>query len=363
MRANTRKCVQKGANLSLMFHQIHTLRLQLNWELINAISKIDRFDASWSSLERAEGRSLKMLKNIATVRSVGASTRIEGSSLSDNEVERLIANLDRSNLHERDQQEVAGYFTTLDLITDSFPEIAISETAIKSLHNNLMRFSTADEWHRGQYKQHSNSVQAQTPDGNTYTIFQTTPPGIATESAMKALVDWYSDDTNVHALIKSAIFCYDFLSIHPFQDGNGRMSRLLSTLLLLKSGYKWIQYVSFEYEIESRKGEYYRTLIDCQQRRPGEEVTTWVYFFLQCLSNIQDQLLHKLQHKSNGVQLSPREQEVLRFVQSHPATGSGKLADALKVSLRTVQQILKVLLEKGLIEKKGIGKATTYSAP
>lgn len=359
MRANACKIVQI---CDYMLQQIHTLRLQLDWDLVNAISKIDRFDASWNSLEKTEGRSLKHLKTIATVRSVGASTRIEGSSLSDNEVQALIQNLDITKLHQRDEQEVAGYFTTLDLIADTYSEIAVSETAIKSLHNNLMRFNAADGWHRGGYKQHSNSVQAQTPEGKAYTIFQTTPPGIATEDSMRDLIDWYATEEKVHALIRTAIFCYEFLSIHPFQDGNGRLSRLLSTLLLLKNGYKWIQYVSFEHEIESLKSEYYRCLMDCQQHRPGEDITKWVHFFTKCLSNIQDQLLNKLQRKPSNLLLSAREQEVLRFIESHPASGSGKIAQELKLSLRTAQQTLAGLLEKGVIEKAGIGKATAYSS-
>ena len=340
---------------------VYTFRLNMNWTLINAISKIDRFDAKWSNIEKREGRSLKQLKSIATVRSVGASTRIEGSAMSDEEVHVLIENLDITKLQDRDAQEVAGYFTTLDLISDSYNQIGISESQIKGLHKSLMQFSKNDEWHRGNYKQHSNSVQAQKPDGESYLIFETTPPGISTEDAMRNLVEWYNTEENVHPLVKSALFCYDFVSIHPFQDGNGRMSRLLASLVLLKHGYKWIQYVSFEHEIESRKGEYYRKLMECQKERPNEDVSSWVLFFFSCLSNIQDQLMEKLESSAANNQLSPRDKRIYMFVEFNNGCSSGNISNKLGIPLPTVKKALGELVAKGLLEKNGTGPGTNYS--
>ncbi|MCR6722667.1 MAG: Fic family protein [Chitinophagaceae bacterium] len=151
-------------------------------------------------------------------------------------------------------------------------------------------------------KINSNRVERTEADGSKTPIFETTAPGWATQDAMAALIDWYQNDSSTHPLIKAAIFVYEFLSIHPFQDGNGRTSRLLATLLLLKSGYVWIEYVSFEHEIEHRKKEYYKNLMDAQRNRPGEDVTAWVYFFLDCLKNIQQQLLEKVKKRNNGKQ-------------------------------------------------------------
>jgi Fic family protein len=333
----------------------------MNWTLINAISKIDRFDAKWSNIEKKEGRSLKQLKSIATVRSVGASTRIEGSAMSDEEVHVLIENLDITKLQDRDAQEVAGYFTTLDLISDSYNQIGISESQIKGLHKSLMQFSKNDEWHRGNYKQHSNSVQAQKPDGESYLIYETTPPGISTDDAMRNLVEWYNTEENVHPLVKSALFCYDFVSIHPFQDGNGRMSRLLASLVLLKHGYKWIQYVSFEHEIESRKGEYYRKLMECQKERPNEDVSSWVLFFFSCLSNIQDQLMEKLESSAANNELSPRDKRIYMFVEFNNGCSSGNISKKLGIPLPTVKKALGELVAKGLLEKNGTGPGTNYS--
>jgi len=232
---------------------VHTETLDLNWKLINIISEIDRFDASWQAIERREGQSLKELKFIATVRSVGASTRIEGSKLSDEEVDVLLRNMDITKLVERDQQEVVGYFEVLDLIDENYQAIPVSENGLKNLHNQLLKYSKKDEWHKGNYKQHTNAVEAHLPDGTTQIIFQTTPPGFPTEDAMREMVFWYETDIDTHALVKCALLCYEFVSIHPFQDGNGRLSRLLAILLLRQNGYQWIRYVSFEHEIESQK--------------------------------------------------------------------------------------------------------------
>ena len=151
-----------------------------------------------------------------------------------------------------------------------------------------------DAWHRGDYKQLSNAVEANHPDGTKQIIFKTTESGLPTEEAMKHLLEWYHSDKDTLAVVKVALFVYDFLSIHPFQDGNGRLSRLLTTLLLLRHGYSWIQFVSFEHEIESRKAEYYKVLMQAQQQRPGESLDEWVFFFLDCLTNIQSQLIKSL---------------------------------------------------------------------
>ncbi len=329
-------------------------------QLTNEISQIDRFDASWTTIEKREGQTLKQLKSIATVRSVGASTRIEGSKMTDDEVEVLINNLEVSKLEERDQQEVAGYFETLELIAESFRDIDITENNLKHLHNTLMKHSEKDVWHKGNYKQHSNVVEAENPDGSKYVIFKTTDPGFATEDAMAKLIAWYKKDTETLPLIKAAVFVYDFLSIHPFQDGNGRLSRLIATLLLLKNGYKWIQYVSFEHEIESKKVDYYRVLRACQAHRPNENVSEWVEFFLESLRNIQIQLLQKLSQKGIDSQLSPRDKSILTYVGDHPGCKSGEIAKKLGIPSPTIKRILSDLLSKNLIEKHGSGAGVNY---
>lgn len=344
-----------------MENTVYSFTLNIDWELIKLISQIDRFDASWTTIEKKEGQSLKQLKSIATVRSVGASTRIEGSKMSDQEVEVLLKEIDITKIVDRDSQEVVGYFETLDLISESHEDIPISESSLKNLHNILLKYSSKDDWHKGDYKQHSNAVEAKLADGTKQVIFQTTEPGFPTQDAMRMLIEWYLKDNLTHPLVKSALFTYEFVSIHPFQDGNGRLSRLLSTLLLLKHGYQWIQYVSFEHEVEIRKAQYYNVLRSCQAKRPNEDVTGWIRFFFDTLRNIQKQLMQKFESKGIETRLSPRERAILTFIENNPGCKSGNIAKRLDIPSPTVKRILPDLIKKNLIEKYGIGPGTNYS--
>jgi len=286
---------------------------------MNEISKVDRFDASWDIIEKREGQTLKQLKNIAT-----------------------------------------GYYEALDTIGESYRDIEITEGNIKNLHNILMKYCDKDAWHKGGYKQVSNAVEANHPDGSKQLVFKTAEPGFETEEAMRQLFAWYHSDTDTLPIIKSALFVYEFLSIHPFQDGNGRLSRLLGTLLLLKHGYSWIQYVSFEHEIESRKAEYYKVLMTTQKQRPGEKVDDWVIFFLNCMMNIQDQLMEKLKTKGSAAQLGPKEKTILAVIENNPGIKSGEVAEKLAIPLSTVKKILSSMVERRLILMSGAGAGTNY---
>jgi len=344
-----------------MKNYVHTFELNIDWKLIKLISRLDRFDASWATIEKKEGQSLKDLKAIATVRSVGASTRIEGSKMSNDEVEVLLNEIDIMKIEDRDSQEVVGYYEVLEIITESSENIGINESSIKNLHNILLKHSKKDEWHRGDYKQQSNAVEAKSPDGTNKIIFKTTEPGFPTQDAMRQLIEWYDADNDTHPLVKCAVFAYDFVSIHPFQDGNGRLSRLISTLLLKKHGYNWIQYVSFEHEIESRKVEYYRVLRDCQSERPSEDVSAWIIYFFSALGNVQEHLIKKLKKSGIETKLSPREKSILTFIDNHVGCKSGAIANQLGIPSPTVKRILPKLIALNLIVKYGSGPGTNYT--
>lgn len=341
---------------------LYSFKFDLNWELINKLSEVDKFGGSWADIERRERQTLKQLKSIATVKSVGASTRIEGSKMTDAEVQVLLDNLKLSKLEDRDQQEVAGYFEVFDAIAESYKDIEISENSIKGLHNLLLKYSEKDHWHKGNYKQHSNVVEATRPDESKQVVFQTSEPGFETDDAMRRLVEWYNNEHEAHPVVRSAAFVYDFLSIHPFQDGNGRLSRLLGILLLLKHNYSWTQYVSFEHEIENRKAEYYNVLMQCQRQRPGENINPWVMFFLSCLASIQHKLINKLEGKSSLTQMTPREKKIYDFIESHPGAQSGEIAEKLGIPLPTVKRVLTVMVSQKFLQKHGIGIGTNYTA-
>lgn len=343
-----------------MKEKVYNFSLNFDWKLLRTISQIDRFDASWSSIEKREEPILKHLKSMATIQSVGSSTRIEGSKMSDKEVEVLLNNLEISSLEDRDSQEVAGYSNVMELIYDSPQEIEISESNIKNLHNQLMKFNSKDDWHRGDYKQHVNAVEASFADGTRQIVFRTEEPGYPTEDAMRSLIEWYKKEKEVHPLIVTACFVYDFLSIHPFQDGNGRLSRLLTNLLLLQDGYNWVEYISFEHEIEKNKKEYYKSLRTCQAQRPNEDVSEWINFFLSSLINLQYKLNDKLDKLGVKAKLSPNEKEVFSFISNKQTAKVGEISRRLDIPISTTKRIINKLLKNNLIQKYGKGAGTNY---
>lgn len=341
--------------------KLYKFKGKIDWKTINILSELDRFDASWSIIKRREGASLLQLKTMATIKSVGASTRIEGSQMTDKEVQVFLEKLNISSFEDRDSQEVAGYYSTLEIIIDNYDELSISEYNIKSLHSSLMKYSEKDRWHKGNYKQHSNAVEANFPDGSRQIIFQTTPPGYQTDDEMRSLVNWYKVEKEIHPLVKTSILAYEFLSIHPFQDGNGRLSRLLTTLSLIEQGYDWIQYVSFEHEIENSKKEYYKSLRHCQAMRPNEDITSWIIYFLNSLLNVKHKLSEKIERSSVNSKMSPREKSIYEFISNNPGCKSGLIAEKLGIPNPTVKRLLTDLVNRGILEKFGKGAGVNYT--
>jgi len=254
-------------------------------QITQQIGVIDSFKGSWKTLERQQSRYLKELRKIATIQSIGSSNRIEGVTLTDEEVERLLKSVKITKMKSRDEQEVVGYYEALEVILDNYTEIPLEEQYIHQLHAILLKYSDKDQTHRGQYKHIPNQVVANYPDGTERIILKTTEPHLIS-FAMHDLVVWTNErllKKDLHPLLATATFVYEFLSIHPYQNGNGRLSRLLTTLLLLKQGYQFIQYISFENVIETKKKSYYIALMDGQKNRgkENERIDSWILFFLE----------------------------------------------------------------------------------
>jgi len=212
-------------------------------EMLNFISAINEFKGKWQATQDLAPDRLNSLKRVATIESVGSSTRIEGAKLSDEQVETLLSKLEQQSFSTRDEQEVAGYANAKDLIFDSFEEIALNENHIKQLHGALLKYSSKDEGHRGEYKNITNNVEAFDINGESLgVVFQTATP-FETPLMMSALLDWYTTqeiEKAQHPLLIIAVFIVVFLAFHPFKDGNGRLSHILTTLLLLRHGYAYV---------------------------------------------------------------------------------------------------------------------------
>lgn len=339
---------------------------RVNQEMIRLIAFIDSFKGKWNVLEQKENIYLKELRKIATIESVGSSTRIEGAQLSDTEIKALLNNLAISRLETRDQQEVLGYFEVLELIYDNYSRIELSERYLLQLHQRLLKYSTKDDRHRGGYKNMPNKVVATFPDGTQKVIFNTTEPHLVGKE-MSELIHWTNAQLTleeIHPLVVTGLFIYEFLSIHPFQDGNGRLSRLLANFLLLKRNYHFIQYISFENLIEQNKKVYYEALMDGQKDRgtASERIESWILFFLDSMGTLIQRLEKKYDvFRSKGGYLNDRQKRIKNFIEKEQPIKLGDLARSMPdVSINTLKKDLQYLKTEQIIRSVGKNKGTVY---
>ena len=335
-------------------------------QLTQQLSAIDTFKGNWKSVENKKGRYLKELRKIATVESIGSSTRIEGATITDKEVEKLLKSIKITRLTTRDEQEVVGYYDSLQTILEHYEGIDITERYIHQLHGMLLKHSDKDQFHKGRYKTLSNQVVANYPDGSKKIIFKTAEPHLV-EPEMQELIQWVNDRITIndmHPLMVAGVFVYEFLSIHPYQDGNGRLSRLLTTLILLKFGYEFVQYVSFEHIVETKKEAYYRALMDGQKNRykKDERIDLWMFFFLECLNT----LVKRLEEKYNTLNklslgINERQQKIIAFIKKNKSAQLSDVESALEIySKNTLKKDLSKLLDEGLLIRTGAGRSVRY---
>jgi len=330
------------------------------------LGTIDTFKGSWNALEQTKSGYLKELRKIATIESIGSSTRIEGATLTDKEVEKLLKSVKINKLEKRDEQEVVGYYEALEIILENYSDIPLTQSYIHQLHGILLKHSGKDQTHKGRFKNLSNQVVANYPDGTQRTIFRTTEPHL-TASEMEGLLIWINErlkEKDLHPLIIVATFVYEFLSIHPYQDGNGRLSRLLTTFLLLKLDYQFIQYVSFEHVIENKKETYYRALMDGQKNRYNDEerIDKWMVFFLDSLIQLTQRLETKYEIYSKlKLVLNDRQQQIIAFVKEQKTAQIKQIeANLQNYSRNTIKKDLAYLVDESLLIKTGAGRGVKY---
>lgn len=347
----------------LMFQ---TDTLQITPEVLGLIARIDEFKGAWRALGALAPDRLLFLRRVATIESIGSSTRIEGSRLSDREVERLLSNLAIEKLETRDEQEVAGYAELVDLMCHSWQDLPFNENHIKQLHQILLRHSLKDERHRGHYKTSSNSVAAFDENGRQLSIVFETATPFDTPRLMTELVSWVSaerEKARLHPLLIVAIFVVVFLEIHPFQDGNGRLSRVLTTLLLLQAGYAYVPYSSLESVIEANKESYYLALRQTQGtiRSDKPDWQPWLMFFLCSLAEQVRRLEKKVEREKIVLASLPAlSLQIVEFAREH---GRITMAEAIKLtgsSRNTLKQHFRDLVERGHLEPHGSGRGAWY---
>ncbi|MBM4145128.1 MAG: Fic family protein [Nitrospira sp.] len=342
-------------------------KIELSGVILNLIAEIDEFKGGWKYLSFLRPDALANLRRVATIESVGASTRIEGARLSDVEVERLLSGLSAHSFQSRDEEEVAGYAEAMELVFDSYNELTLTENHIRQLHSVLLKHSSKDAWHRGEYKKLPNNVEAFDPYGKSLgVIFETTPP-FETPGKMKELVEWTSvslRESDLHPLLVIAVFSVHFLAVHPFQDRNGRLARILTILLLLRQGYLYVPYASLEAVMEANKDSYYISLRRSQKTLYTDRynISSWILFFLRALKTQKDNLAMKIGHGSPValLDLPPLSLQLLELAKLEGRLTLSQAAGSIKANERTIRDHIQKLVKRGYLTKHGDRKATWY---
>jgi Fic family protein len=344
------------------------VNIPLNHATLNLVTDIDEFKGAWAAYQKISPDTLALMRHVATIASVGSSTRIEGVKLSDAEIEALLAGLSTESFASRDEEEVAGYAEAVNLVFDAYETIPISENYICQLHQVLLKFSSKDLRHRGNYKKHPNHVEAFDEDGRSLGVIFETASAFDTPLKMRELVEWLQttlDNKSLHPLLTIAAFVVMFLAIHPFQDGNGRLSRVLTLLLLLKSGYHYVPYSSIEQIIENNKETYYRALRLTQKTLANEQPDwlPWLSFFLKTLLKQKQRLEVRLQQEQFLVKqaLSALEEQMMAIFKNRGKATIAELVILTSSSRNTLKSSLKKLVNLQLIELHGKGRGAFYS--
>lgn len=341
--------------------------LNITSEILTLIAAIDEFKGSWRALGVLAPDRLLSLRKVAAIESIGSSTRIEGAKLSDRQIETLLSNLSVKTFAGRDEQEVAGYAEVMETVFQSWESIPLTENHIRQLHRDLLQFSDKDRRHRGGYKTSGNSVAAFDADGKQVGIVFETASPFETPQLMRELAEWTRDEleaARLHPLLVIGAFVARFLAIHPFQDGNGRLSRILTSLLLLRTGYAYVPYSSVESIIERNKEGYYLALRQTQStlRKGGVNWHPWLLFFLKTLLQQTRTLSKKIERERIVIAALPDPAlRILEHVREHGSVSVGEMAKVTGVSRNTLKRHFQRLMADGHLMLRGKGRGVRYA--
>ena len=342
--------------------------ISITTEMLTMIGEIDRFNGTWEGWDtRLTPAELKVMKRVATIESVGSSNRIEGNKLTDDEIEEIFMHISQKSFRSRDEEEVAGYADLIQLIFDSYRDIPLDENYIKQMHKILLKYSGKDERHRGEYKKDSNRVTAFDASGREIgSIFETASP-FDTPRLMRELVEWVNEkleSKKLHPILVIGVFVVQFLAIHPFTDGNGRLSRALTVMLMLKSGYSYMPYASMESIIEAFKDAYYRALRRTQRTIWGEKVNyePWLSFFIASLQKQKRNLEAKIAdlRRKHDNRLSDTSRAILALFGKDESLSVPVIAAKLNKNQETVRKAVQALAKQGYLTKLGTTRGAVY---
>jgi Fic family protein len=349
-----------------MNHNRFNNRIPLSQDILAKIAKIDQFKGLWQGSLRLSPQILGRLKAFVIITSTGASTRIEGAKMTDEEIARFLRGLDSNPPKNRDEEEVAGYADLISRIFDSWKTIKLTEGWIQQFHSILLQFSKKDKLHKGKYKDTDNTVVMENDKGEQVVLFAPTPPFLV-KAEMQAVIDWTNEQLEkgeIHPLLVITNFIFEFLAIHPFSDGNGRVSRALTNLLLLHAGYSYVPYVSLDEIIERTKADYYLALRATQKnhKTSHEDISSWVNYLLNALVEQADSARKLMDEDQPEKLLSAKQKEVFELFAEGKTMGVAEVVALLEGEMQreTVKQALSRLVKLKLLERVGQGRGTRY---
>ncbi|MBI2409948.1 Fic family protein [Candidatus Kaiserbacteria bacterium] len=339
--------------------------LELPTSILDVLSRIDELKGQWVGGAQLNPQVLGRLKRSTLVTSTGASTRIEGAKLSDEDVEKLMRGLSMQKFADRDKQEVRGYYELLENVFAAWEKIPLTESTVKHFHSELLKYVEKDTRHRGEYKRTENRVEMINEAGDSIGVLFDTTPAYLAPKEMQDLVEWTRDALQTrryHPLLVIGNFLVEFLQIHPFQDGNGRLSRVLTNLMMLQAGYSYMPYVSHEKLVEDDKADYYVALRRSQKtfKTQYEKATPWLEFFLNVLLAQIKEAIALLSRENIERILSPKQLAVWQYVEKSAEATPQEISKATGVSRPTVSQALTVLVRLKKVERVGQGRTTRY---
>jgi Fic family protein len=338
---------------------------KLSNEIWAKITQIEELKGRWSAGTKLSPQALGRLKRSVLITSTGASTRIEGAKLADEDIEKMLRGISIQKFANRDEQEAHGYFELLQNVFDSWSDLSFNESLIKHFHKEILKHVEKDALHRGDYKKQENKVVMIDEAGKSVgTLFDTTPPYL-TPKEMTELIEWTKQEfkkKTYHPLLVVGNFIVEFLNIHPFQDGNGRLSRVLTNLLLLQQGYLYMPYVSHEKLIEDNKPDYYLALRQSQKtfKADKSDITPWLDFFLTILLKQSQMAIELLTAENIETLLSPKQLAVWEYLQTVSEATPNDISGQANVARSTVNQVLNKLLEMKKVERIGEGSGIRY---
>lgn len=334
---------------------------EMKWdsEIINLLGKIHEHKGKQELFLQRKPAVLDKLIEIAKIQSVEDSNKIEGIITTATRIKELMNQ--KTTPKNRDEEEIVGYRDVLNTIHESYEYIPISSNYILQLHRDLYKYS--EKGIGGRYKNTQNAIVEKRENGEVIEKFHPLSP-YETPQAIEDICAEFNkaiDQQEVDALLLIPIFVHDFLCIHPFNDGNGRMSRLLTTLLLYRQGYVIGRYISLESKIETNKDGYYLALeksgVDWHENK--EDVTFFVKYVLRTI-------LAAYIDFEERVDYVEEKRPTIELVKQAVGNKIGKFTKSEIMELvpsvgkATIENSLKQLVEDGVIERHGKGRATFY---